>query len=169
MRWACWAYIHLWAIERSNRRTFAMCGPRRNGKSVEALLRVWRAIEFSFFIRREVIASLASRGRSPVSRAGSCRRTSVAVGLAATGPDEREALAAYLVEEVGVDRGGEARIVQLDRDVVAAFGRALGPSGANLDVMRCTALRRLCVARDYAESCAVSGGFPGLWRRYRYA
>jgi hypothetical protein len=46
---------------------------------------------------------------------------SVAVGLAAAGPDEGEALAVLVVEEVGVDRGDEARVVQLDREVVAAL------------------------------------------------
>jgi hypothetical protein len=46
---------------------------------------------------------------------------SVAVGLAAAGPDEGEALAVLVVDEVGVDRGDEARVVQLDREVVAAL------------------------------------------------
>ncbi len=68
---------------------------------------------------------------------------SVAVGLATAGPDEREALAVLVVEEVSVDWSGEARIVEFDREIIAAFGRALGPSGANLDVMRCAALGRL--------------------------
>jgi hypothetical protein len=46
---------------------------------------------------------------------------SVAVGLAAARPDEGEALAVLVVEEVGVDRRVEAGIVQLDREVVAAL------------------------------------------------
>src|SRR5271166_1574866 len=41
---------------------------------------------------------------------------SVAVGLAAARPNEGEALAVLLVEEVGVDRRVEARVVQLDRE-----------------------------------------------------
>ncbi len=52
---------------------------------------------------------------------------SVAVGLAAARPDEGEALAVFVVEEVGVDRRVEARVVQLDREVVAALARALRP------------------------------------------
>jgi hypothetical protein len=46
---------------------------------------------------------------------------SVAVGLAAARPDEGGALAVLVVEEVGVDRRDEARVVQLDREVVAAL------------------------------------------------
>ena len=46
---------------------------------------------------------------------------SVAVGLAAARPDEGEALAVLVVEEVSVDRRVEAGIVQLDREVVAAL------------------------------------------------
>jgi len=68
---------------------------------------------------------------------------SVAVGLAAARPDEGEALAVLVVEEIGVDRGVEARIVQLDREVVAVLGGTLGPRCAYFDVMRCTALRGL--------------------------
>src|SRR5579871_1714385 len=44
---------------------------------------------------------------------------SVAVGLAAARPDEGEALAVLVVEEVGVNRRVETRVVQLDREVVA--------------------------------------------------
>src|SRR5229473_241779 len=66
-------------------------------------------------------------------RAGRCcRRRSVAVGPAAAGPDEAEGLAAFVIEEVGVDRCGEARIVELDREVIAALVGALRPGGADL-------------------------------------
>ena len=51
---------------------------------------------------------------------------------AAAGPDEGVAVAVLVVEEVGVDRCVEARIVQLDREVVAALGGALRPGGADL-------------------------------------
>ena len=43
-----------------------------------------------------------------------------------------EGLAVLVVEEVRVDRSVEARIVQLDREVVAAFAGALRPGGADL-------------------------------------
>src|SRR5258708_10415111 len=47
-------------------------------------------------------------------------------------PDEGVALALFVVEDVRVDRSVEARIVELDREVVALFGGAFGPGGANL-------------------------------------
>src|SRR5713101_6886105 len=66
-------------------------------------------------------------------RAGRCcRRRSVAVGPAAAGPDEAEGLAAFVIEEVGVDRRVEARIVEFDREVIAALVGALRPGGADL-------------------------------------
>jgi hypothetical protein len=46
---------------------------------------------------------------------------SVAVGLAAAGPDEGVAVGALVVEEVGVDRSVDARIVQLDREIIAGL------------------------------------------------
>jgi hypothetical protein len=52
------------------------------------------------------------------------RVDSVAVLLAAAGPDEGEGLA-VVRDEVGVDRSGEARIVELDREIVAALVGAL--------------------------------------------
>src|SRR6266478_8517435 len=61
-----------------------------------------------------------------------CRCRSVAVGPAAARPDQAEGLAAFVIEEVGVDRRGEARIVELDREVIAALVRALRPGGADL-------------------------------------
>jgi hypothetical protein len=59
------------------------------------------------------VAGRAARKPRPVVRAGACCRSgSVAVLLAAAGPDEIEGVA--VLDEVGVDRDGEARIVQLD-------------------------------------------------------
>ena len=68
----------------------------------------------------------------PEDRAGRRRRL---VGAAAVGagPDQAVALAVLVVEEVGVDRGGEARIVELEAQVIAALVGALGPGGADLD------------------------------------
>jgi hypothetical protein len=48
------------------------------------------------------------------------------------------ALTILVVEEVGVDRGVEARIVQLEAQILAALVRALRPGGADLNFMRCT-------------------------------
>src|SRR5258708_530568 len=77
----------------------------------------------------------AGRARNPpgLLRAGRCcRHRSVAVRPAAARPDQAEGLAALVIEEVGVDRRGEARIVQLDREVIAALVGALRPGGADL-------------------------------------
>ena len=63
---------------------------------------------------------------------------SVAVGLAAAGPNQGEGLGVFVVEEVGVDRSVEARVVQLDREIVAALAGALQPGGPDLGVMWCT-------------------------------
>ena len=73
-----------------------------------------------------------NRRPRPVSRAGPRRLVSVAIRFAAAGPDERETLAVLVVEEIGVDRGVEARIVQLDREVVAILGETLEPRCAYL-------------------------------------
>src|SRR5262249_7727230 len=51
---------------------------------------------------------------------------------AAARPDQAEGLAAFVIEEVGVDRRGEAWIVELDRQVIAAFVGTLRPGGADL-------------------------------------
>src|SRR6266487_79602 len=78
------------------------------------------------------VAGRAARKPRPVVRAGACCRSgSVAVLLAAAGPDEGESLAIVL-DQVGVDRNGEARIVQLDREIVAALAGALRPGGPDL-------------------------------------
>jgi hypothetical protein len=53
---------------------------------------------------------------------GLLRSGSLAVLLTATRPDEVEGVA--VCDEIGVDRDGEARIVQLDREKVAAFDQA---------------------------------------------
>src|ERR1700678_3317044 len=57
---------------------------------------------------------------------------SVGVGLAAARPDQGRGVAILVVEEAGVDRSGEARVVKLDREVVAALVRALGPGCPDL-------------------------------------
>jgi len=69
-------------------------------------------------------------------RSGGLFPVAAAVG---TGPDEAIAFAVLVVEEVGVDRSGEARIIQLQTEIVTALVRALGPGSSDLDLMRCTA------------------------------
>jgi hypothetical protein len=60
----------------------------------------------------------------------------VAVG---TRPDQIEGLAVFVGDEVRVDRCGKARIIELDREIVAFLARGLGPCGTDFDVMRCAA------------------------------
>src|SRR3954471_11915365 len=73
-----------------------------------------------------------ARNESPAReiRAGLLRSGSLAVLLAAAGPDQVEGVA--VLDEVGVDRDGEAWIVELDREVVTTFVRAFRPSGSDL-------------------------------------
>jgi hypothetical protein len=75
---------------------------------------------------------------------------SIGVGLAAAGPDQGVGLGAFVVEEVRVDRRIEARIVELDREIIAALVGALGPRGSDFGVLRCTAKCRLCGEQNYA-------------------
>ena len=63
---------------------------------------------------------------------------------ARAGPDELEAVFAFDFGEGCVDRSGEARIVQLDREVVAALFGGLLPGSTELGLLRCTAKCRLC-------------------------
>ena len=59
--------------------------------------------------------------------------------LARPRPQQGVALASLVVEQVSVDRRVEGGIVELQRQVVAAFLGTLRPRGANLGLMRCTA------------------------------
>ena len=54
-------------------------------------------------------------------------------------PQQGVAFATLVVEQVGVDRGVEGRIVELERKVVATFFGALRPGRTYLGLMRCTA------------------------------
>ena len=56
-----------------------------------------------------------------------------AAAAVGAGPDEAVAFAFLVVEEVGIDRSGEARIVQLQAEIIATLVGALGPGGADLD------------------------------------
>src|SRR3954468_21554110 len=53
--------------------------------------------------------------------------------LARPRPEEGVALAALVFEQVGVDRGVEGRIVELEGDIVASLFGAARPGGADLD------------------------------------
>jgi hypothetical protein len=79
-----------------------------------------------------------NRGETP-RRDGEARHRSVAVAAAWAGPDQTVALAALVVEQVGENRGVEARIVELEAEIVASLVGALGPGGPDLYFMRCTA------------------------------
>jgi hypothetical protein len=64
---------------------------------------------------------------------GALEAGSVAPTAVGAGPDQAVALALLVVEEVGEDRGGEARIVELEAQIIAALVGALGPGGADFD------------------------------------
>src|SRR6516165_7892153 len=77
--------------------------------------------------------SVTARRPRPEVRAGLTAGSGLlAVGPAAAGPDQAVALAVLVLEEVGVDGRREARIVELEREVVAAFVGALRPGGPDL-------------------------------------
>src|SRR5271166_6927121 len=103
-----------------DRRTFAKSETRKYAKTQSRRARNARAAP--------IFARWARRPR-PVIPGEARWSGSVAVGPAAAGPDEGVAFAVLVVEEVGVDRRVEARIVQLDREIIAAFGGALRPGG----------------------------------------
>jgi hypothetical protein len=65
---------------------------------------------------------------------GALKAGSVTPAAVGSGPDQAVALAVLVVEEVGEDRSGEARIVELEAEIVAALVGALGPGGADFDV-----------------------------------
>jgi hypothetical protein len=64
-------------------------------------------------------------------------------------PDQLQAVFAFDFRQRGVDRSGEARIVQLDREVVAALFGGLLPGGAELDVAGVDAEVRAFVGRVF--------------------
>ena len=64
-------------------------------------------------------------------------RTLLAV-LPGPRPQQGVAFATLVVEQVGVDRCVEGRVVELERQVVATFLGALGPGGTYLGLMRST-------------------------------
>lgn len=72
------------------------------------------------------------RRRNPACAAGSpVGRRSLPVGA---GPNQMETFFAFHLDQGGVDRSGEARVVQLDREVFAAFCGDLLPGGTEFDI-----------------------------------
>jgi hypothetical protein len=67
----------------------------------------------------------------PIVRAGQSGASLLAV-LAGPRPQQGEAFASLVVEQVRVDRSVEGGIVELEREIVATFLGALRPGGADL-------------------------------------
>src|SRR3954447_21025851 len=68
--------------------------------------------------------------KAPPGEPGGANCWLVAVLLAAARPDEVEGFA--VLDKVGVDRSGEARIVELDREIIAAIDCGFRPGGSDL-------------------------------------
>ena len=64
---------------------------------------------------------------------------SVAAAAVWSRPDEVVTLSVLVFDEVGVDRSSEARIVELETQVVRSLTGLLVPGSADFDLMRCTA------------------------------
>ena len=78
--------------------------------------------------------------KAPPDRVGRGLRQRVLVAvLAGPRPEQGEAFAILVVEQVRIDRCVERGIVELEREVVAALFRALRPGRPDLRLMRCTA------------------------------
>src|SRR5487761_2158715 len=76
--------------------------------------------------------SVAHGQMAPAVWPGPFSGTSFAPATGGARPDQRVAFAVLVVEEVGVDGGVEAGIVQFEAEVFAALVGALGPGGADL-------------------------------------
>jgi hypothetical protein len=74
----------------------------------------------------------------PGNRAGSGACGALLAVLSRPRPEQREAFAALVIEQVRVDRRVEGGVVELERQVVAAFLGALRPGCADLGFMWCT-------------------------------
>src|SRR5204863_303858 len=77
------------------------------------------------------VARMDQAAPRPAEPGEASRPLSVPAG-GGPGPDQRVTLTLFVVEEVRVDRRGEARIVQLQAKVLAALVRAPGPCGSDL-------------------------------------
>ena len=86
-----------------------------------------------------LLLKAARETQEPRLRGGGADNPSGSVAVAAR-PDQAETLFAFDLDQRGVDRSREARIVELDREIFAvAVADGLLPGGAELGVMRCTA------------------------------
>src|ERR1700755_3293136 len=79
-----------------------------------------------------MINVLAMGEPRPRTLAGIGRAGALLAVLARSRPEQGEAFAALVIEQVRVDRRVEGGIVELEREVVAAFLGALRPGGADL-------------------------------------
>src|SRR6478735_8242462 len=70
--------------------------------------------------------------RSPARRTGRGLAEGLLAALAGPRPEQGVALAAFIIEQVGVDRRDERGIIELEREVIAALFGALRPSCADL-------------------------------------
>ena len=78
-------------------------------------------------------------GEEPRPETGrGCRSDFLLAVLARPRPKQGVAFATFVVEQVGVDRRVEGRVVELQREVVATLLGALRPGGADLSLMWCT-------------------------------
>jgi hypothetical protein len=85
---------------------------------------------------RPLVSNRSCEGPARTGRAG-IAGTSVAVAATiGAGPDQAVTLAVLVIEEIGEDRGVEARIVELEAQIVAPLVGAPGPGRPDLDLMR---------------------------------
>jgi hypothetical protein len=87
------------------------------------------------------------RQGAPRHTAAPSKPDMLATRATAARPDHGVGLTGLIVEQVGEDRAGETRIVELDREVVAAFFRPLGPRRPDLDSPDIDAMAGRLVAR----------------------
>src|SRR5579883_2644016 len=109
---------------------------------------------------RQALAACHARGAARIARAAPSEPDLLAARAAAR-PDQGIGLARLVVEQVGEDRAGEAWIVELDREVVAAFVRPLGPGRADLGPPDINAMAGRLVAgpvglRDNADTLGLN-------------
>ena len=128
------------------------------------------------------ISAIKPAPSAPVFRPGPLLGRSIAAAGVGAGPDEGVALAVFVIEEVGVDRGGKARIVQLQARVFVASMATLSPEAATgaprsrgltaQEELSCRArnggsvdqtLERYCAAQHLLVS--VTGGIDGIVNR----
>ena len=112
---------------------FTLARARAEPLAISTLTR--RPKAFSPFFRRRCGHE---RRKNPASEEAG-RVDPVGSVAVAAGPDQREAVVALSLHQRGVDRGREARIVELNREILAiAVAGGLLPGSSELRVMWCT-------------------------------